>query len=179
MGGPSSGSAFGADAGSKSAEKKVIFFFFTIIIVLFLPHLQQGNRDRQSLIPVTVKQLLQCDNVEDSFRVDGVELFTVKIIGTVDAIVEQNTNHTFQVSDGSGTIECKLWVDKVAAGVDSNCSVNSLVRVCGSLREYEGRRHVLVYDMTRIDDWNELTHHMLGKLTAEFIYNALTAEPIV
>jgi hypothetical protein len=38
---------------------------------------------------------------------------------------------------------------------------NSLVRVVGNLREYDSRVHVLVYDVVPIDDWNELTHHLL------------------
>ncbi|RYH17109.1 hypothetical protein EON65_29050 [archaeon] len=35
------------------------------------------------------------------------------------------------------------------------------VKVVGNLREYEGKTHVLVYDVTPITDWNELTHHIL------------------
>lgn len=140
---PMGGTGFGAlsESGNKSAEKK-------------------GSRERQSLIPVTAKQILTCENVDDVFRLDGAELFTVKIIGTVDSVAEHATNHTYQISDSTGSIECKLWIDKDSGGSVA-MSANTLVRICGSLREYEGRRHVLVYDMSRVDDWNELTHHML------------------
>jgi replication factor A2 len=124
---------------------------------------KKGSRERQSLIPVTVKQILTCENVDDVFRLDGAELFTVKIIGTVDSVAEHATNHTYQISDSTGSIECKLWIDKDSGGSVAT-GANTLVRICGSLREYEGRRHVLVYDMSRVEDWNELTHHMLGDL---------------
>lgn len=39
--------------------------------------------------------------------------------------------------------------------------VNMHVKVFGSLREYEGKRHVLIYKIAPLTDFNELTHHML------------------
>ena len=36
-----------------------------------------------------------------------------------------------------------------------------LVRVFGQLREYEGKKSILVVNMAVIEDWNELTHHLL------------------
>jgi hypothetical protein len=36
------------------------------------------------------------------------------------------------------------------------------VRVEGSLRDYEGRKHLFVYAISKIDNWNEMTHHFLG-----------------
>lgn len=35
------------------------------------------------------------------------------------------------------------------------------MRVVGNLREYEGTVHVLVYSVTILQDWNELTYHIL------------------
>lgn len=42
-----------------------------------------------------------------------------------------------------------------------DCREGMLVRVVGHLREFEGRVHVLVYDVREVEDWNELTHHLL------------------
>ena len=114
---------------------------------------------------MTIKQLLEADNADDVFRVSGAELFTIKIVGLIDSMETHATNHTFQISDSTGVIECKKWVEKdnnAETKKQSQCRPNALVRVCGCLREYEGRRHVLVYDMTAISDWNEMTHHFLG-----------------
>jgi len=127
----------------------------------------QGSKERQSLVPVTVKQLLNADNSDDVLKVDGAELFTIKIVVTIDSMEEHATNHTYQVSDSTGAIECKKWIEKDnnnRTEKQAQCRPNTLVRICGCLREYEGRRHVLVYDMTPITDWNEMTHHFLGML---------------
>ena len=36
------------------------------------------------------------------------------------------------------------------------------VRIEGQLRDYEGKKHVLVYAIKKVEDWNEMTHHFLG-----------------
>lgn len=38
---------------------------------------------------------------------------------------------------------------------------NSCVRVFGSLREYEGRKHILLFSISTLQDWNEQTNHLL------------------
>ena len=35
------------------------------------------------------------------------------------------------------------------------------VKVFGSMRQYEGKRHVLIYKIAPLTDYNELTHHLL------------------
>ena len=52
---------------------------------------------------------------------------------------------------------------------------NSFVKVVGQLREYEGRKHILIYDITPIVDWNELSHHLLQII---FIHLQNTRGPI-
>ena len=36
--------------------------------------------------------------------------------------------------------------------------------VSGQLRDYEGKKHVFVYDIKKITDWNEMTHHFLDTI---------------
>ena len=37
----------------------------------------------------------------------------------------------------------------------------ALVRVVGNLREFDGKVHLLVFDVTPVLDWNELSYHLL------------------
>jgi replication factor A2 len=117
---------------------------------------------------VTIKQIATCDNVDDTFRIDGAELHMVKVVGTVLSLTEHATNFTYQVADSTGIIECKLWIDK-ETGAAARFEPNTLVKICGNLREYEGRKHVLVYDIKAVEDWNELTHHFLGETTSAYM----------
>jgi replication factor A2 len=106
--------------------------------------------------------------VDDTFRIDGAELHMVKLLGTVLSLTEHATNFTYQVADSTGIIECKLWIDK-ETGAAARFEPNTLVKICGNLREYEGRKHVLVYDIKAVEDWNEVTHHFLGEMAAFFL----------
>lgn len=44
----------------------------------------------------------------------------------------------------------------------------AMIRVVGNPRDYEGKRHLLVYNVAELKDWNELSHHVL-----EVIYTHL------
>ncbi len=41
------------------------------------------------------------------------------------------------------------------------CRQGNYVRVIGTLREYEGKKHIFVFKIAAIQDWNEVTHHFL------------------
>lgn len=36
-----------------------------------------------------------------------------------------------------------------------------MIKVIGNMRDYEGKRHLLVFDVSQLVNWNELTHHLL------------------
>jgi replication factor A2 len=80
---------------SKSAEKK--------------------NRDNQSLVPVTIKQLVSAPNNGESYRIDDADIYTVKLIGMVESIQLHSTFHLYQINDGTGSFECKFYVEKDSA----------------------------------------------------------------
>lgn len=124
---------------------------------------EKKSRDRQSLMPVSVKQLLTATNHDDVYRVDEVELNIVKLVGTISNAQEHSTNFTFLLNDGSGSIECKLWMEKDSSGMSKIASLRNgtLARVIGNIREYDNKIHVSVYDAHAVQDWNELTYHIL------------------
>lgn len=94
--------------------------------------------------------------------VDNSEVHTVKIMGIVEQVEQHATNITYRINDGSGAIECKLWVEKDGdASKHEVCNQFSYIQVVGSLKSYEGRNHILVYKATPVEDFNEMTHHFL------------------
>eukprot|EP01040_Poterioochromonas_malhamensis_P007584 gene7584-8187_t len=142
-GGMDMGGGFMNEGKEKSSEKK--------------------SRDRQSLMPLSVHQLLSATNHDDVYRVDEVELNIVKIVGILSNAQEHTTNFTFMINDGSGAIECKLWIEKDASGMSKIAGLRNgvLARVIGNIREYDNKIHLSVYDAQPVQDWNELTYHIL------------------
>jgi replication factor A2 len=127
---------------------------------------QKKSRDSASIIPTTVKMLNQAEMAAGAelYQIDECDLHTAKIVGTVQSLTKSSTNITFMVDDGTGTIECKLWIQS-----DSPLPVKvekitelSLVRVHGKLKEFGGAKSLLVFDISPIVDWNEMTHHNLN-----------------
>ncbi|KAJ1418646.1 hypothetical protein B484DRAFT_333709, partial [Ochromonadaceae sp. CCMP2298] len=119
--------------------------------------------DRNTLIPLSVRQLVKAEKQDDSFFVDGHELYSVELMGTLQGLSEHSTHMIFHLSDGSGVVECKQWIDKESSQqqVLRTIKEGAMVRVVGSLRDYEGQRHVLIYEVELTVDFNTLTHHLL------------------
>jgi replication factor A2 len=111
-------------------------------------------------------------NHDEVLRIDDIELNIVKIVGILVNPVEHATNFSFQVNDGSGSIDCKLWIEKDANGMNkiANLKHGVLVRVVGNLREYEGKYQISVYDAIHLTDWNALTYHTLDVIHTH-LYN--------
>ena len=63
-------------------------------------------------------------------------------------------------------------------GVCCVARAGSLVRVVGNPRDYDGKRHVLVYDYTELTDWNEITHHMLDVIYTHLLATNQIQHPV-
>lgn len=68
--------------------------------------------DRQSLIPVTIKQIQNSERQGDQYIVDGREIHTVQLVGTFSGLEEHSTNILFKLNDGTDILECRQWIDK-------------------------------------------------------------------
>ncbi|KAK5625042.1 hypothetical protein RRF57_000758 [Xylaria bambusicola] len=122
----------------------------------------------ESLRPVTIKQIIDAEPAyagEASFRIDGLDVKQVTIVGQVRAIMQQTTNITYRIDDGTGTIEVKQWLDadKQDAASDSGPSFREedYVRVWGRLKSFNSKRHVGAHVIKPVRDFNEVNYHLL------------------
>jgi hypothetical protein len=65
------------------------------------------------LTPVTVKQILHASQAHPDapFQIDGSELSQVTFIGFILQMQEQSTNINYQIADGTGCIDVRMWID--------------------------------------------------------------------
>eukprot|EP01037_Dinobryon_pediforme_P030436 gene30436-34520_t len=131
----------GAEEQKKSGEKK--------------------SRDRQNFMPVTLKQLSSSRGGDEVYRVDDVELHTVKLVGTISQFHDETTNYSFKINDGTGEIDCKKWKDNDSPSIFNALREGQTARVVGTIREFAGRSHLLVYSVAPVTNFNEVTHHIL------------------
>ncbi|GAU35212.1 hypothetical protein TSUD_204880 [Trifolium subterraneum] len=83
------------------------------------PFTPSKNRDSQTLLPLTIKQVSNAVQSSDgsNLTIDGVDVHTVTFVGRVCNKVDQITDSKFVLDDGTGTIECIRWINDP---VDSN-----------------------------------------------------------
>ncbi|KAG5461482.1 MAG: hypothetical protein BJ554DRAFT_6317 [Olpidium bornovanus] len=82
------------------------------------------------------------------------------------AVNEQATSVAYDVEDGTGAIEVRVWVEadegnEFAAQRRAECCVEMWVRVVGQLRSFQNKRNVMGYSVRPIKDFNEITFHLL------------------
>ena len=111
-----------------------------------------GDRNRQSLIPTTIKQLKNApahSGGEAGFSLDGRDLHQVTIVGLIVAADEQATNLQYTLDDGTGTIMVKMWVDQehdeYFAERRAQWKEGAYVRVVGQLRSFNNTKNIVAY----------------------------------
>ncbi|VFQ81318.1 unnamed protein product [Cuscuta campestris] len=127
------------------------------------------SRDAQSLLPLTVKQIIDAVQTSDdkiNFLVDGVDVNNVKLVGIVFNIADRATDISFALDDGTGRIDCYRWLnepfDKTEMGAISN---GMYVKVHGHLKGFQGKKQLMTYSVRPVEDYNEIPYHF-----AEAIY---------
>ncbi|KAI1274172.1 replication protein A, subunit RPA32 [Xylaria sp. FL0933] len=122
----------------------------------------------ESLRPVTIKQIIDAEPSyagDASFRIDGLDVKQVTIVGMVRVINQQTTNITYRIDDGTGVIEVKLWLDADKQQDPSTSAASFVegdyVRVWGRLKSFSNKRHIGAHVIKPVRDFNEVNYHLL------------------
>lgn len=115
---------------------------------------------------MTIKQIIDAEPAyagDAAFRIDGLEVKQVTIVGMVRAINPQTTNITYKLDDGTGVIEVKQWLDadKSADQAAPLFAEEEYVRVWGRLKSFSNKRHVGAHVIKPVRDFNEVNYHLL------------------
>ncbi len=68
------------------------------------------NRDAQTLMPVTIHQVLNRTDNDDLIRIDGHDVTNVQIIGIISNVMPHSTNVHFHLDDGTGTMDARMFL---------------------------------------------------------------------
>ncbi len=113
---------------------------------------------------MTIKQVIDAEQPypDANFRIDGMEVTQVTLVGMVRAVSPQTTNVTLRLDDGTGVIEVKQWLD--ADKQDDprgSYQLDAYVRVWGRLKSFNNKRHVGAHVIKPVTDFNEVNYHLL------------------
>ncbi|XP_028280751.1 replication protein A 32 kDa subunit [Parambassis ranga] len=137
------------------------------------PALSQGGEKKgrtraTQIIPCTVSQLMSASQADEAFRVGGVEVAQVTIVGIIRNTDKSMTNIQYKVDDMTGApMDVKQWVDTEDSSVDNTVlPPGTYVKVSGNLRSFQNHRSVVAFSVRPLEDINEITSHMLEVVQA-------------
>ncbi|KAI3772074.1 hypothetical protein L6452_03248 [Arctium lappa] len=123
------------------------------------------NRDTQTLVPLTVKQIskaLLSNDDKVNFLIDGVDVNNVKLVGMIFNKAERVTDVSFVLDDGTGRIDCNRWVNDPVDTKEMEAMVDgTYVRVHGQLKGFQGKKQLIVFGIKPVTDFDEITHHFV------------------
>ncbi|KAI4335413.1 hypothetical protein L6164_014058 [Bauhinia variegata] len=123
------------------------------------------NRDAQSLLPLTIKQIndaVQSTDDKSNLIVDGVEVNNVTLVGRMCNKVGRITDITFTLDDGTGRMECNKWVQESVDTIEvDRISDGTYVRLHGHLKGFQGKRTLNVFSIRPVTDFNEIDGHFI------------------
>lgn len=139
-----------------------------------------GANDKKSsnnaLRPVQISQILNASqpHPDADFKIDDVEIGALTFVGRVVNVSSAATNTTYKIDDGTGTIEVKQWVDADRAQ-ESEIRNDANVRIHGTLKSFNQKRHVGVTSIKLVTSDKELAYH---ELECQFVSLYFTRGPI-
>ncbi|KAL6633933.1 hypothetical protein ACP70R_026604 [Stipagrostis hirtigluma subsp. patula] len=123
------------------------------------------GRNAQTLLPLTVKQIMDAAQASDdrsNFAVNGVEVSTVRLVGRMLNRVDRVTDVAFTLDDGTGRIDVNRWENESSDTKEmADVQNGNYVIVNGGLKGFQGKRHVVAYSVRRVTNFNDVTHHFL------------------
>eukprot|EP01134_Creolimax_fragrantissima_P000999 CFRG0999T1 len=126
-----------------------------------------GGALTKMYLPITLKQAIEAHNTagEDVYYVDGVTPSKVTFIAKIKSVQESSTNITFKMEDGTGMMEVQLWVANNETDSEAQQRAawreDTYVRVVGHINEFMEKRRIRAAHIAVVDDFNEITFHML------------------
>ncbi|BFZ56595.1 Replication factor A protein 2 [Savitreella phatthalungensis] len=120
----------------------------------------ERKHSSNTLRPVTLGMIVDAtqQNPDSDFRIDEVDVGSLTVVAKVVSLSAASTNTTFKLEDGTGTMEAKQWVDPSKENALAAITQDSYVRVYGTLKAFNGRRHISITTI-RLADEDEVAFH--------------------
>lgn len=142
----------------------------------------KARLNQQSLIPVTIKQLLGAtsttgDTFSISLATGSREISQLELVASIRSLKEFSSGHEFTLEDGTGSIIGKCFSSSVPAAQNlqyiiygTNTHANHLFRVgqwihiFGSLRTMKDHRVLNIFSCELVSNYTAITLHFLRVL---------------
>ncbi|GAA6059428.1 hypothetical protein JCM10212_003660 [Sporobolomyces blumeae] len=122
----------------------------------------------QALRPVTIHQVRTAEQsfTDSEFMIDGAEVKEITLVACIRSVTRTTTQATFLVEDGTGQMDCRMWVESSDGGDEGDPRLaalenNRYVRIIGSIKTFSDKRHINAQRVRPIEDFNEISFHLV------------------
>ncbi|KAI8074226.1 uncharacterized protein B0P05DRAFT_547786 [Gilbertella persicaria] len=121
-----------------------------------------------------IKDLLQLEKVKQApielYKLYDHLLKFVEICGLVVAVESSSRSTRYTVDDGTGTIECVVWLDSVTIDSNKPLDLGTIVRVMGKVVTMRNEKQVIVFDLYSTQDPHQEITHFLQAIQLKKVY---------
>ncbi|KAJ7235445.1 hypothetical protein B0H12DRAFT_146088 [Mycena haematopus] len=138
----------------------------------------------QSLRPVTIAQVLKATQMhtDADWVVDDNPIGQITVVAELFSHTAFTTNRTFGLDDGTARIFAKMWMDTpdnqtkeiwrgltLTSGEGASRFKPVFVRVTGSIKTHNNKRHIHASNIRIVTDPNEVYFHILEVISVNVI----------
>ncbi|GAA5954000.1 hypothetical protein JCM3765_000720 [Sporobolomyces pararoseus] len=136
-----------------------------------------------ALRPVTIHQVISASQAfgDAEFVIDGAEVKEVTLVACIRSVNISTTQATFLIEDGTGQIDCRMWIENAGGGEDgeqdsrlASLDNNRYVRIIGSIKTFSDKRHISAQRVRLIEDMNEISFHLIE---CAYVHKYITLGP--
>ncbi|KAM6217583.1 replication protein A 32 kDa subunit [Rhynchocyon petersi] len=141
---------------------------------------EKKSRTRaQHIVPCTISQLLSATLVDEVFKIGGVEISQVTIVGIIRHTEKAPTNIVYKIDDMTAApMDVRQWVDTDdASGENTVVPPETYVKVAGHLRSFQNKKSLVAFKIMPLEDMNEFTTHILEVVNAHMMLNKYNSQP--
>ncbi|KAG8813790.1 replication factor A protein 2 [Serendipita sp. 399] len=152
----------GGDAGDRGKNR----FLRPVNIAQLLEAKQSSDSDNEWLIDGHPAPMVSCF-LPFAVRAAESDLrhnHQVSVVAHVHEVTAQTTSDVYRVSDGTGQMEIRHWIesrspDDMEADMEVSPLKGSYVRFIGMIRTFSDRKHLNATLMRKVEDFNEVIFH--------------------
>ncbi|KAK2956205.1 putative replication factor A2 [Blattamonas nauphoetae] len=122
-----------------------------------------------TFVPMSVKLVHSTSKeyVGQPFAINGVELNTVELIGLLLETTVSGNQILYKLDDGTSCIDVRQYI--TATGEEQRVNTvqtGTYARVVGNIKQQGESREINAFQVTKIEDFNQITYHILATINA-------------
>ncbi|PVF94860.1 replication protein A, subunit RPA32 [Serendipita vermifera] len=137
-----------------------------------------GKTNNHSLRPVNIAQVHmaeQASHTDGEYTIEGHPVTMITLVAQVRALKAQTTSDVYFMHDGSGEVEARHWIegrteDDMDTDRDDSAVLSHYVRIIGTIRTYQGKRHINASLVRVLDDPMEAFFHFNEVMAVTMFY---------